>query len=60
VPQVFRPAAEQGSFWFGGSPAGAAAGATRMPATQEMMAAMRAALTRVADYAAACHVLPRR
>jgi hypothetical protein len=50
VPQVFRPAVEQGSFWFGGSPAGAAAGATRTPAAQTMMAAMWAALSSAADY----------
>jgi hypothetical protein len=50
VPQVFRPAVEQGSFWFGGSPAGAAAGATRTPAAQTMVAAMRATLSSAADY----------
>jgi hypothetical protein len=50
VPQVFRPAVEQGSFWFGGSPAGATAGATRTPAAQTMMAAMLAALSSAADY----------
>jgi len=47
---VFRPAVEQGSFWFGGSPAGAAAGATRTPAAQTTMAAMWATLSSAADY----------